>query len=130
MRLALSERKAVTKELKKKYKSSSNKQKGEILDWLMEVAGYNRNYAARLLRDKAKAGYLRKTNKQKPGPKRTYDEAETPYRKLLVYETISQSSRDKLKKEYLSLNPAKLNREIESLRKELYQVTEERVTKQ
>ena len=54
--------------------------------------------------------------------KKTYDKAKTPYRRLLTYETISRSSKDKLKEEYLSLNPAKLNREIESLRRKLYQV--------
>ena len=74
MRLKLSERKAVTKELKKKYKSSSKRQKGEILDWLVEVSGYNRNYAARLLRDKVKSTYVHKSSKEKPGPKKTYDE--------------------------------------------------------
>ena len=74
MRLKLSERKAVTKELKKKYKSSSKKQKGEILDWLVEVSGYNRNYAARLLRGKVKSIYVYKSSKEKPGPKKTYDE--------------------------------------------------------
>ena len=74
MRLTLSERQAVTKELNKKYKSSSKEQKCEILDWLVEVAGYNRNYAARLLRGKVKSTYVHKSNKEKPGPKKTYDE--------------------------------------------------------
>jgi len=74
VRLTLSERQAVTKELNKKYKSSSKEQKCEILDWLVEVAGYNRNYAARLLRGKVKSTYVHKSNKEKPGPKKTYDE--------------------------------------------------------
>ena len=74
MRLKLSERKAVTKELKKKYKSSSKRQKGEILDWLVEVSGYNRNYAARLLRGKVKSTYVYKSSKEKPGPNKRYDE--------------------------------------------------------
>jgi len=74
VRLKLSERKAVTKELKKKYKSSSKRQKGEILDWLVEVSGYNRNYAARLLRGKVKSTYVYKSSKEKPGPNKRYDE--------------------------------------------------------
>jgi len=53
---------------------------------------------------------------------KTYDEAKTSYRRVLAVGSISQSSEDRLKEEYDSLNPAKLNREIESLRKELYQV--------
>ena len=54
--------------------------------------------------------------------KKTYDEAKTPYRRLLAAGSISRSSKDRLKEEYDSLNPAKLNREIESLRKELYRI--------
>jgi len=54
--------------------------------------------------------------------KKTYDKAKTPYRRLLEYGSISQSSKDKLKEEYLSLNPAELSREIESLRKKLYRI--------
>jgi len=54
--------------------------------------------------------------------KKTYDEAKTPYRRLLEDGSISRLSKDRLKEEYLSLNPAKLNREIESLRRRLYQV--------
>ncbi|MBS3789258.1 transposase family protein [Candidatus Bipolaricaulota bacterium] len=67
---------------------------------------------------------LKLVEKERSGAKVTkrYDKAKTPYRRLLAYETISQSSREKLKEEYFSLNPAQLNREIESLRKKLYQV--------
>jgi len=72
VRLKLSERKAVTKELKKKYKSSSKKGRGEILDWLVEVAGYNRNYAARLLRGKVKSTYVHKSNKVELGVKASF----------------------------------------------------------
>ena len=76
MRLKLSERKAVTKELKSQYNKGSKKKKGEILDWLVEVAGYNRNYAARLLRGKVKtnAGHSPTQSKARPGRKKTYDE--------------------------------------------------------
>jgi len=67
---------------------------------------------------------MKLVEKTREGPKvtKTYDEAKAPYRRLLVAGSISRSSEDRLKEEYDSLNPAKLNREIESLRKELYQV--------
>jgi len=65
---------------------------------------------------------MKLTHKTRNGAKvtKTYDEAKTPYRRLLADGSISRSSEDRLKEEYDSLNPAKLNQEIESLRKELY----------
>ena len=67
---------------------------------------------------------MKLVGKQRDGAKvkKRYDEAKTPYRRLLDDGSISQSSKVRLKEEYNSLNPAQLNREIESLRKKLYQV--------
>jgi len=65
VRLKLKEKQAVTRKLRKKYKQGSKKQKGEIIDWLVEVAGYNRKYAATLLRN----GVNKKTKPNKPKPK-------------------------------------------------------------
>ena len=53
MALSMSERKAVTKQLAEKYLHSTRKEKGAILDQLIELAGYNRSYAARILRQRA-----------------------------------------------------------------------------
>jgi len=67
---------------------------------------------------------MKLTHKTRDGAKvtKTYDEAKTPYRRVLADGSISQSSKVRLKEEYLALNPAQLNREIESLRKELYRI--------
>jgi len=65
VRLKLKEKQAVTRKLRKKYKQGSKKQKGEIIDWVVEVAGYNRKYAATLLRN----GANKKTKPNKPKPK-------------------------------------------------------------
>ena len=67
---------------------------------------------------------MKLVGKKRDGAKvtKTYDEAKTPYRRLLAVGSIPQSSKIRLKEEYLSINPAQLNREIESLRKELYRV--------
>jgi len=74
VRLTLKERQAVTRKLRRKYKQGSKKQKGEIIDWLVEVASYNRKYAATLLRNGAK----KKTKPNKPKPRSgrppSYDE--------------------------------------------------------
>lgn len=54
MRLSMQERKTVTKALATQYRRSSKKEKGEILDQFAEATGYNRVYAARLLRGHGK----------------------------------------------------------------------------
>lgn len=48
------EKQAVTKKLALKYKRARKKEKGKILDNLIELTGYNRSYQARVLRQKAK----------------------------------------------------------------------------
>ena len=50
----MQQKQAVTKKLAIKYKQARKKEKGEILDRLIELTGYNRSYQARLLRQKAK----------------------------------------------------------------------------
>jgi transposase InsO family protein len=54
MGLTMSQRQAVTKQMALKYKRATKKQKGEILDTLTELTGYNRSYAARVLRQRAR----------------------------------------------------------------------------
>jgi transposase InsO family protein len=54
MGLTMRQRQAVTKEMALKYKRATKKQKGEILDTLTELTGYNRSYAARVLRQRAR----------------------------------------------------------------------------
>jgi len=54
MGLTMKQRQAVTKEMGLKYKRATKKQKGAILDTLTELTGYNRCYAARVLRQRAR----------------------------------------------------------------------------
>jgi len=54
MALAMREKQAVTRQLAVEYKRATKKQKGGILDTLTELAGYNRSYAARVLRQRAR----------------------------------------------------------------------------
>jgi len=53
MALTMTQRKAVTRELAKKYTGARKKEKGKILDDLIDLTGYNRSYAARVLRKTA-----------------------------------------------------------------------------
>ena len=55
MALSMRERQAITKEMAKRYAKASKKQRGAMLDELCALAGYNRGYAARLLRHRARA---------------------------------------------------------------------------
>ena len=58
MGLTMREKQAVTKQLALSYRKASKREKGETLDWLVELTGYNRSYAARVLRQRAKPKVL------------------------------------------------------------------------
>lgn len=49
MGLKMSEKKAVTGEVAKRYQRSPKKQKGRILDEFTALMGYNRSYASHIL---------------------------------------------------------------------------------
>lgn len=77
MRLTMKEKQALTRKLALRYRKASKREKSEILDWLVEVTGYHRSYAARALRQ-------RLTTPSSPSPRkpkgrrrraRTYDHA-------------------------------------------------------
>ena len=54
MALTMREKQAVTRQLAVEYKRAEKKQKGKILDTLTELTSYNRSYAARVLRQRAR----------------------------------------------------------------------------
>ena len=54
MALTMTQRKAVTRELARKYGAARKKEKGKILDDLIDLTGYNRSYAATVLRKTAR----------------------------------------------------------------------------
>ena len=54
MGLTMKEKQAVTREMADEYKRATKKQKGQILDTLTKLTGYNRSYAARVLRQRAR----------------------------------------------------------------------------
>lgn len=54
MRLSMKERRVVTKTLASRYQRGSKKERSAILDQLVEATGYNRSYAAGLLRNHGK----------------------------------------------------------------------------
>ena len=58
MGLTMKEKQAVTRQMAEEYKRSTKKRKGEILDTLTELTGYNRSYAARVLRRRARTVVL------------------------------------------------------------------------
>jgi len=67
--LTMSQRKALSYEVRKRYQKSSKKQKGEILDEFIKTTGHNKSYASRVL------GSLKKQGRKKKYPprKRIYD---------------------------------------------------------
>jgi len=54
MGLTMKEKQAVTRQMALEYKRATKTQKGEILDTLIQLTGYTRSYAARVLRDRAR----------------------------------------------------------------------------
>jgi len=61
----MKEKQAVTKQLALNYKRARKKEKGKILDTVIELAGYNRSYAARVLRERATPKVIGKVRKGK-----------------------------------------------------------------
>lgn len=58
MGLTMRERKAVIRQTAARYRRSSKKQKGKILDEFVEITGYNRKYAGWILRNWGKKRYF------------------------------------------------------------------------
>lgn len=63
MSLDMATRVRITKEVSKRYRKASKKEKGKILDEFRELTGYNRKYAGRVLR----RGPCKKGGKSPPG---------------------------------------------------------------
>lgn len=56
--LTMGQKKAITRELRDRYQKARKKEKIMILDEFTQLTGYNRSYAARVLRRKKLLGYL------------------------------------------------------------------------
>ena len=56
--LTMGQKKAVTRQLQDRYQKSSKKEKIVMLNEFIQITGYNRSYAAQILRKKKVLGYL------------------------------------------------------------------------
>ena len=56
--LTMRQKKAITRELRDRYRKSSKKEKTIMLDEFIRLTRYNRSYAARVLRIKEVLGYM------------------------------------------------------------------------
>lgn len=77
MRLKMGERRAVAEATGGRYRRSSKKEKGRILDKFVELTGYERSYARTVLRGSKKKVYVGRAGPkaaQKAARKREYDE--------------------------------------------------------
>jgi hypothetical protein len=63
--LSIAERQAITKEMAQRYRRASKRERGRMLDELCALTGYNRSYAARLLRAKARGRPPRRKQKRR-----------------------------------------------------------------
>ena len=71
MALTMAERQALTREMARRYGRASKKQRGLMLDELCALTGYNRSYAARLLRARARGEPPRRVRRR--GRRPTYE---------------------------------------------------------
>ena len=62
------ERQAITKEMARRYVRASKRERRLMLDELCALAGYNRSYAARLLREKVRGAPPRERRRRGRGP--------------------------------------------------------------
>lgn len=67
-------------------------------------------------------------SKERTGAKVTkrYDEAKTPYQRVLATDQVDQSVKDRLRETFNQLNPADLKRKILGLQKALSEASAER----
>lgn len=80
----MSEKQAVTRKLSDRYRRAAKSEKGQMLDTLCELTGYNRDHAARLLRAGPHARKATKTRRVRP---RVYD-AEVLFALRKVWATL------------------------------------------
>lgn len=83
-----------------------------ILNELYIYLGYYTNFFQPVTKLKSKTRTGSKVTKK-------YDEAKTPYRRVLESEYIDDKIKAKLKRQYDSLNPAELKRKISKLQDKL-----------
>ena len=89
----------------------------EVLRALYEAAADFRNFLQPAMKLKEK---VREGGKVR----RVYEEPRTPYQRLLELGTLKPQQRRALEKRYLSLDPVKLRRRIEQLRRQLFDLLE------
>jgi hypothetical protein len=78
--LSMAERRSITREMAKRYAKATKKQRGAMLDELCALSGYNRSYAARLLRARVRGPAPPARRRRRP---RTYGgELLPPLRKV------------------------------------------------
>ena len=64
MALSMHERQAVSKEMAQRYRRAGKRERGLMLDELCALTGYNRSYAARLLRERVRGGPPRRKRRR------------------------------------------------------------------
>ena len=119
--LTMRHKKAVTRELRDRYQRSSKKEKTIILNWTFPALLDTRLRAIIKLKEVHFQPVRKLIKKERIGSKitKTYDEAKTPYRRVLASPDIEDEIKMKLKSQYAMLNPAELKRKITKLQNKL-----------
>ncbi len=107
--------------------------------WVRAVVGYDR-YSIRAAYSQMQKLYLllgqyinvfqpvrKLVDKQRVGAKvkKSYDQAQTPYQRLLASGMLTEDQKAKLERAYLRLNPAKLKQQIDEALRDLWEMTDQ-----
>jgi len=88
-----------------------------LLNQIYEVARLYQNFFQPVIKLESKTRVRGKIH-------RVYDQPRTPYERLLESGQISRKAARELRATYQSLNPAELHRQLQKLRRELFELTD------
>ena len=119
--LTMRHKKAITRELRDRYRRLSKKEKTIILNWTSPALLDTRLRAIIKLKEVHFQPVRKLIKKERIVSKitKTYDEAKTPYRRVLASPDIEDEIKMKLKSQHAMLNPAELKRKITKLQNKL-----------
>ena len=106
--LSMKVRISITAKMAKRYRKATKKEKGVILDSLVEVTGFNRSYLSRRLR----------TYTPRPS---------APYQRVLESPYVEESVKEELRKRYDKIDLYQLRMEIIRLINRLYRSVRRKV---
>ncbi|MEM2126555.1 MAG: hypothetical protein QXQ53_09190 [Candidatus Methanosuratincola sp.] len=134
MGLEMRVKRAILRELARRYQSGRKKEKTRVLEESIGLTGYNRSYGSWLLcncgrevvlsgGDGQRVVFIGEVRPIRRRRVRVYDEEfKTPYQSLLESPALSSQQKSRLRRTYQELNVVKLKAEIDRLKERLWRL--------